>query len=347
MYLQSIAHAVPESSFTQQECWELLQISGALNHLSSRSGTLLEKILTGPAGIDRRHFATERPERLFGYDAGELNELFERAAPELAARALADALGRAGIKPGEVDALWICTCTGYLCPGVSSHVAERLGMGNPVFLQDLVGLGCGAAVPMLRAAEGFLASNPEATVACVAVEICSAAFYVENDAGVLISACLFGDGASATVWRSRGQPGDYRMGQFATLHLPEKRECLRFYNAGGKLCNRLDRSVPEVAAQAVGQLYRESGAERAEQVAAHTGGRDVLDALERELETRDLGPSREILRKYGNQSSPSVLIVLEELLEKPVPPESLWLTSFGAGFAAHSCWLERSDGGQR
>lgn len=341
MYLQSIAHAVPEHSFSQAECWELVQKSGALETLSSRSGTLVEKILCGDCGIASRHFATGEPERLFGYSASDLNQMYEKAAPDLSGRALARALERGGVSVAEIDALWVCTCTGYLCPGVSSYVAEQLGLGEQCFLQDLVGLGCGAAIPMWRAADGFLAANPGATVACVAVEVCSAAFYMVNDPGVLISACLFGDGASASIWRGRGEAGGYRIGKFNTVHLPRMRERLRFMNAGGKLCNRLDRSVPALAAEAVGRLYKEDGGSEAGAVASHTGGRDVLDALEKVMPGVDLSLSRRVLRCYGNQSSPSVAIVLEELLGQPGAPERIWLSSFGAGFSAHSCWLER------
>jgi hypothetical protein len=60
----------------------------------------------------------------------------------------------------ELDALFLCTCTGYLCPGVTSHVAEQAGMRPDVYLADLVGLGCGAAIPMMRAAHGYLSANP-------------------------------------------------------------------------------------------------------------------------------------------------------------------------------------------
>ena len=96
---------------------------------------------------------------------------------------LLDALERAGVRVNEIDALIICTCTGYLCPGLTSYVAEQLGLRPNAFLQDLVGLGCGAAIPMLRAASHVIAAQPDAVVACVAVEICSAAFYLDDDPG--------------------------------------------------------------------------------------------------------------------------------------------------------------------
>jgi predicted naringenin-chalcone synthase len=55
----------------------------------------------------------------------------------------------------------------------------------------------------------------------------------------------------------------------------------------------------------------------------------------------ELSRSRETLKRYGNTSSPSVLITLQEMLEPATPAKELWLTSFGAGFAAHSVSLKQ------
>lgn len=339
MYLQSISHAVPSAVFTQRECWELLQVSRELNRLNNRSVAILEKVLLGDSKIETRHFATEDVDRLFSLDAQALNQNFERSAPALARKALTEALVKADLPASELDALFICTCTGYLCPGLTSYVAEALGLPNQTYLQDIVGLGCGAAIPTLRGAEGFLAAHPDATAACIAVEICSSAFYLDNDPGVLISACLFGDGAAATIWSNNPETTGYRLHNFDTIHAPEHREILRFTNADGKLRNKLHRSVPDVAAPFVRQLYDRAETKPESRIAAHVGGRDVLDALEAVLPGTDLGPSWEMLRKYGNVSSPSVLFALEAILEASPAPEEVWLTSFGAGFAAHSCTL--------
>ncbi len=174
------------------------------------------------------------------------------------------------------------------------------------------------------------------------MEICSAAFYLDDDPGVLISLCLFGDGAAAAIWDgTRTSDDQFQAGAFRTLHQPAEREKIRFVNAGGKLKNKLHRSVPELAGQAVGRLFAEREAEP-DHVLAHTGGRDVVDALEGVLP--GFGPleeTRVILRDYGNCSSPCVLFALEERLRGGTPDRRLWLTSFGAGFAAHSFELWR------
>lgn len=343
MYLRSISHAVPAPFFTQAQCWEALQGAAVFNQLKSRSRSLLEKILLGQNGIEKRHFATNRIEDLFSRDAESLNQSFEAEAPKLAVAALEKALGKAGICAQELDALFICTCSGYLCPGVSSYVAERMGLCKHAYLQDIVGLGCGAAIPTLRSAQGFLKTHPEATVACVAVEICSAAFYLDDDPGVLISASLFGDAASASIWSGQGSTTQYCIDKFDTIHLPESRESLRFTNRGGKLRNQLHRSVPEIAAAAVKELQQRAQLPNDTKNASHVGGRDVLLALESALDCPRLAASWEALAQYGNTSSPSVLIAAEKTLAEKPGAEHIWLTTFGAGFAAHACRLSRKQ----
>ena len=343
MYLYALATALPPVAFTQAECWNIVQRSEARQRLNRRSVLTLQAILRHDSGIATRHFAMPDIERVFSLTPDELNDAFRVEAPRLAARALASALAQASLLARQVDALLICTCTGYLCPGVTSYVAEQLGLRTDAFLQDLVGLGCGAAIPCLRAAEAILVAQPGAVVACVAVEVCSAAFYLDDDPGVLVSACLFGDGAAATIWRGTPGPSGLRGGRFSTLHQPENRDRIRFEMRQGKLRNLLDASVPGLAAAAVETLLtgerNRAGARSIARIIAHVGGRDVLDAIEKSCPGFDLTASREVLRECGNMSSPSVLFALERALRDSSPNEKgdWWLTSFGAGFSAHGC----------
>ena len=342
MYLRALATANPTTRLTQPECWEILRNSQTARRLRSRSLQIVESVLTGEHGIDTRHFAIDPIERAFDLNPEELNREFELSAPRLGEQALSKALAEADWNPGELDALLVCTCTGYLCPGISSFLAESLALRDDVVLQDLVGHGCGAAIPTLRAASHLLAANPEARVAVVAVEICSAAFYLDDDPGVLISACLFADGAAATLWS--GEPGDgaWQATQFQSLHIPRDREFLRFENRGGFLRNRLHRSVPERAAAAVHALYPSQANPPVDAIVVHPGGRDVLAAITQRIPQHSLESSATVLRRYGNMSSPSILFALQQHLNQTDSPRHLWISSFGAGFTCFGFQLSKT-----
>jgi alkylresorcinol/alkylpyrone synthase len=349
MYLLSLATVSPKNSYTQEDCFNIFADSEAKKRLKERSASIMEKVLLRDNGIHSRRFSYPDVETIFDASPEKLNNVFEQEAPALSAQALRNAMDKAGLKAAEIDALIVCTCTGYLCPGLSSFIAEQTGLEPNCELSDLVGMGCGAAIPSLRTAYHRLQANPELKVAVVAVEICSAAFYLDDDPGVIISACLFGDGAAATIWSGTPPPfPTWEAGLFDSLHIPENRQLLRFENAGGALRNRLSRRVPEEAAAAVRCLFDHSVKVEQEISAAHilphTGGRDVLDALGGQFDGNLFSESRSVLREFGNMSSPSVLFVLDAYMkENPnALAERLWLTSFGAGFSAYGCALRRT-----
>lgn len=336
MFLESISTAVPPHRYTQPECLAAFRTTPAYAALARRSQALVKSVLGSAAsGIATRGFCLSDIAAIVSNDAQQLNEIFEREAPRLAAAALVPALEKAGLAAANLDALFICTCTGYLCPGLTSHVAEQLGLRDTAYLQDLVGLGCGAAIPMLHSAAGFLAVHPGAKIATVAVEVCSAAFYADDDPGVLVSLCLFGDGAAAAIWSDEGEPNKWQLGHFTTVHKPEQREKIRFVNAGGKLRNQLDKAVPGLAAEAVAELFAKRSADP-DRILTHSGGRDVIDALEAVL-PQALDDTRAVLREHGNMSSPSVLFALDRALAEANGDRRWWLSAFGAGFAAHAC----------
>ncbi len=349
MFLRALRSAFPGRPFSQGEVWDCLRGSVLVARLGRRERRILEAVFTGDSGIQTRYFAVPPPE-LFEMGPEELNAAFEREAPALAVQALAPALADAGLAARDLDALLVCTCTGYLCPGVSGHVAERLGMRPDAALFDLVGLGCGAAIPTMQSAKGFLAMNPEAVVATVAVEVCSAAFDLAPETGVLVSACLFGDGASAAIWAA--EPGGsrfaaWRAENFLQHHRPDQREEIRFVNREGKLRIQLARTVPAAAAEAVAKLYPKLPV-RPCTVLVHPGGKDVIDAVQEVLPGFQLDETRAAMARCGNLSAPSVMVALEDHLRNPKNNDrDIWLCAFGTGFSAYACNLRKTPAGLR
>ncbi|HTA95331.1 MAG TPA: hypothetical protein VK769_04335 [Verrucomicrobiae bacterium] len=199
MFIAGLGTATPPRRYTQREIWDAFQNSPQFLQLKPRSQSILQKVLCGENGITARHLALEKISDVFETTPDVLQARFAKHAPALAAEAAKRALKDANCKPEEMDAILISTCTGYLCPGLTSYVSEQLGLRENIFALDLVGQGCGAALPNLRTAEAILAAGRGKKVLSICVEICSAAFFLDDDPGVLISACLFADGAGACL----------------------------------------------------------------------------------------------------------------------------------------------------
>ena len=348
MFITGLQTAVPERRFTQAECWEALQ-RVERPELTPRVRAVLQGILTHDNGIDARSLALDSLDEGFDLDPDTLHRRFVKHAPRLASQAGERALRDAGLGAREIDAVVVSTCTGYLCPGLTSYVAENLGLRPDVVALDLVGQGCGAALPNLRAGEALIAANRSQHVLSICVEVCSAAFYLDSDLGVLVSACLFGDGAAAAVL-SREPRADARRVEWktgASITDPGKRDVLRFEQRGGMLRNILTLPVPRLAAEHAKRLFDDVALREEiprDDVSAwimHGGGRRVLEELQRHLalDTRDLHWSREMLRLHGNLSSPFVLFVLRAALDAKAPGGWWWMSSFGAGFSCHGALL--------
>jgi predicted naringenin-chalcone synthase len=350
VYLIGLGTAAPPRRFAQTECWTALQRAPQFPQLNPRSQALLQQVLTGDNGIAFRHLAVANLEDVFVLTPDALHDRFVRHAPALATQAAERALLRARLTTAHVDAILVSTCTGYLCPGLTSYVSERLGLRPDVLALDLVGQGCGAAVPNMRTAEALLAAKRAQNVLSICVEICSAAFYLDNDPGVLISACLFGDGAGAAVLSAQPAAHARRVEWKASRSLlsPTDRNFLRFEQRGGMLRNILARQVPELAGKHVehllAEMLRRLPVKRSDITGwiLHAGGREVLTALQTSLglNEADLRQSAAILRDFGNISSPFVLFVLEQALAQNAPGGWWWLSSFGAGFSCHAALLK-------
>jgi alkylresorcinol/alkylpyrone synthase len=349
VFIRGLGTATPPQRYTKAECLAAFERSDWFARLDTRSHLIARTVLQRDNGIEARRLALASIDDVFAIDPDTLDRRFLDHAPALAAEAGAKALAAAGLAAGDIGAVVVSTCTGYLCPGLTGHVAERLGLRGDVQAFDLVGQGCAAALPNLQLGRSLIGSGAAEHVLSVCVEVSSAAMYLDDDPGVLISACLFGDGAGAAVL-SAAPPVDGRRIEWTdstSLLDPGSRKSLMFEQRDGMLRNILTREVPTLAAEHAHRVF-ETVLDRhdlhGDDVAAwivHAGGRDVLLALERrlELDSRAFRYSAAMLREYGNLSSAFVYFVLAAALADDAPGGWWWLTSFGAGFSCHGALL--------
>ena len=350
MFVNGLGTANPPRRYTKSDCWEAFKTSEWFLKLDRRSHMIAETVLTKDNGIDSRWLALDSLNEVFRIDPDTLHSRFLTNAPALGASAGNRALQEAGLAPRDIDGLVVSTCTGYLCPGLTSYLVERLGLRNDILAFDLVGQGCAAALPNWRLADALLSAGSCRHVLSICVEVSSAAMYLDNDPGVLISACLFGDGAGAAVLSERPNAARRRLEwkSFASLINPAQRDALLFQTQGGMLRNVLTRPVPGLAADHAGQVLRqalrETGVAQTDIAAwiMHAGGRDVLIALQDQLQltSDDLRYSANMLREHGNMSSAFVYFVLQAALRDDAAPGWWWMSAFGAGFSCHGALLE-------
>jgi alkylresorcinol/alkylpyrone synthase len=152
MFLSGLGRATPPKRYTQLQCWDALEASGCLERLNARSHAILRKVLRGSNGICSRFLAFDDLSEAFALAPDTLDGRFARYAPVVASQAAGAALDDASVAAREIDAVVVSTCTGYLCPGLTSYVSDLVGLRTDILNLDLVGQGCGAAIPNMRAA---------------------------------------------------------------------------------------------------------------------------------------------------------------------------------------------------
>lgn len=277
---------------------------------------------------------------------GQANNIWIEKAQELGQQALCRAIQAAGIDRRDIDALFFTTVTGVASPSIDAMLMNRMGLSPHVRRSPLFGLGCvGGAAGIARAAD-YVRAYPDQVAALVSVEICSLTVQ-RDDLSVanLISCGLFGDGAAAVIvagsdcelpgpeiiaTRSIFYPGtekvmgwDISEQGFRIVLSPEVPEMVRKHLAGD-----------------VDALLSDQRMSRADigTWIFHTGGPKVLEATEDALGLKDgqLGVSWAALRKAGNLSSASVLVVLEDVMRqhRPQPGTHSILAAMGPGFCA-------------
>ncbi|MBI4511979.1 MAG: type III polyketide synthase [Deltaproteobacteria bacterium] len=276
------------------------------------------------------------------------------SALRLAKEALVQAIDEAGVSRPEIDAIVACCSTGFMIPSLDSYLINELGFPATTRRYPFTTLGCaGGAGGLIRAAEIACGLGDRGTVALVAVETPTLTFRPRDlSMQNVVSALLFGDGASAMVVRSSPPPGRrsvFVKGSSSFLHR-DTYDAMGFGVVPDGFKVQLSPKVPELAARdlrsLVSALLKKAGSSVDELAffALHPGGPRVLKAVEAELGlTRaQTAASWKVLREHGNMSSPTVMFVLAEILgSQPLPIGALGvMAAFGPGFAVELALLE-------
>lgn len=347
--IRGLGTATPTLYMTQKE---MLAHFIANFALSSKEKDLYERILSNST-IKGRYVGMKSRDEMFNADPEFLLSRFLKYGLSISAAAARKAMHEAGVAPKDIEGLIVNTCTGYLCPGLSSYISEELGLRKSTHVMDLMGMGCGGAVPNLECAAGMISRNGKGPILSIAVEICSATFFPSHEPELIVSNCIFGDGAAAAIVDSSGRRGKqktFKILDFESGVYPEYRDELRYRNDGGLLRNFLSMRVPVIGARTISEVTSRMlsrhglSKDDIDWWAVHPGGTLVLAQVAKKmmLDEKALRFSYDIFENYGNMSSPSVLFVLKNILEKgrPKPGQKGLILSFGAGFTAFAGLLE-------
>jgi alkylresorcinol/alkylpyrone synthase len=340
--LLSLATAVPPHVVTQDQAKLRAREAFGKKALFDRLSGVFDN-----AGIARRYIVAPQHWYMASHGWHDRNALYLEAAEKLFAQAAAAAIEKAGLDPSQIDGVVTVSTTGIATPSLEARTAKRVGFRDDVRRVPLFGLGCAGGVSGLSLASRLAAADPGTRWLMVTVETCSISIRLDSDdPAALVATALFGDGAAAAVVTS-GEHSLARITGSAEKLWPDTLGIMGWEVEDPGLAVVFDRAIPPfIEAElsgAVDSLCANLGIARGDidRLCCHPGGVKVIDAIESALQLNqgELNLEREVLRDFGNMSAPTVLFVLERLLERGLPDRTM-MTAFGPGFTCSGLLLE-------
>ena len=299
------------------------------------------------AGIARRHIVAPPDWYMSAHGWHDRNAVYLEAAEQLFIDAARAAIEKAGVTAAEIDGIVAVSTTGIATPSLDARCAARMGFRTNIRRVPVFGLGCAGGVNGLSIASRLAAANPGSLWLFVTVETCSISIRLDSDdPAAVVATALFGDGAAAAVVTS-GVHSLARITGSAEKLWPDTLRIMGWDVEDPGLAVVFDRAIPPFVeselAGALDGMCGDLGVERGDigRFCCHPGGVKVIDAIETALELNqgELNLEREVLRDYGNMSAPTVLFVLDRLLQLGLP-DKVMMTAFGPGFTCAGMMLE-------
>jgi len=277
---------------------------------------------------------------------GEANDVWIESSLELGEKALCHALVSAGVEPRDLSAIFVTSVTGIAAPSLDARLINRMGLSPNIKRIPIFGLGCVAGAAGISRAADYVRGFPDQAAALLSIELCSLTLQRDDvSMAHLISAMLFGDGAAAAV--VVGDEVDSTGPEILatkSIFYPNTERVMGWDISEKGFHIVLSPEVPDTVVKHLGkdvdEFLTEQRLSRSDIKSwiMHTGGPKVLQATATALDLteKELEASWECLRKVGNISSTSVLLVLEDVYRhrRPDPGTLSILAAMGPGFCA-------------
>lgn len=266
-------------------------------------------------------------------------QLFERFAPQLAQLTL-DRLALTEEERRSVTHVIVTSCTGLYAPGLDFEVVSHLGLNTSVERTMIGFMGCYAAINALKSAHHIVRSESDAKVLILNLELCTLHFQETHDLEQVLSFLLFADGCAASLVSAR--PEGLAIDSFLAVNIPRTSHLItwRIRDAGFdmQLSGQIPGEIGRALAESGGRVTRREDPSSIDLWAVHPGGRSILDSVEKGLglHADALSCSRDILARYGNMSSATVMFVLQQIMQRAQKGQQGCAMSFGPGLTAET-----------
>ena len=277
-------------------------------------------------------------------------ELYNIHATTLSITAIFNSL-EGYLDPHEITSLITVSCTGMSAPGLDISVMQQLQLPNSIQRSSVNFMGCYAAIHALKMADNICRADAKAKVMIVCTELCTIHFQKDCEMDSIASGLLFADGAAAVLVTGDDFSDDgVNISNFYSEVALNGQEDMAWNLSEKGFLMRLSSYIPQLLQAGISPLLQNAlkagGFTRNDitRWAIHPGGKKILENIQQELQLsrNDLQVSFDILRDYGNMSSPTILFVLKQIMmQLDGANEKIFAAAFGPGLTMETIILEK------
>mmetsp|Transcript_31124 Transcript_31124/g.47665 ORF Transcript_31124/g.47665 Transcript_31124/m.47665 type:complete len:743 (-) Transcript_31124:58-2286(-) len=328
---------------------DYIRLIKQMDDMPDETKHFIEKIIQN-SGTEYRHVGMSAdilPGHMY-YKSANLSptkrhQYWNEFIPNMAIRAAKNALESWGGDKTKISHVVFHSCTGFKAPGVELDVVDALGLVGVKRRLGINYMGCFGGFTGMSVAKSFALSDPGAIVLVICAEMCSAHITATTDRSKALGNAVFADGAAAAIV-GPGQVGDWVIRHQSTRTLSKStRSYMTWAPSDGAYDMYLDKSIGVALNSELGfafrGIFKEAGITSSHKLAwcIHPGGRKLLDTFATlgnflfGLNKKSLVHSYDVLREYGNMSSPTIFFVIKEMMEKTAKGEATKAACIGFG----------------
>jgi predicted naringenin-chalcone synthase/4-hydroxybenzoate polyprenyltransferase len=349
-YLTAIETAVPENCYSQETLTAFY-----MNSTEDETARRKIKIVAGKSGIGHRYsvigdfdkrpeeytFFNQLPSLLPEPSLSHRMEWFQKFATSLSIQAIRK-IENFEDRKKDITHLITVTCTGLSAPGLDIELIRELGLKASIHRSSVNFMGCNAAVVAMKQADFICRSTDNANVLIVCTELCTIHFQKRYNDDYILSNLLFGDGAAA-LWMSSARPDQphvMKIDDFNSFVIHNGYSDMAWKLSETGFIMNLTSYVPDLIRQNIRPMFKALNLdpESVRFWAVHPGGKKILDdfADALDLDKCKMASSYDVLKHFGNMSSPTVLFVLKDVMQnagKPLKEDLGLAAAFGPGLS--------------
>ncbi len=295
------------------------------------------------------------------------NRAYAIHAPDLAIEVVRQCLAQSHYVAQDITHLIVVSCTGFSAPGVDIQIIQQVGLSERV-ARTLIGfMGCHGALNGLKVADGICRADAQARVLMVCVELCTLHFQIEDSIESAVTNALFSDGAAAVILSAEpaihsghGLTCGLTYCGGDSVVLPDSQALMDWTIGDTGFLMGLSPQVPDrigvEISSYVDRVLEPHGLLQSDIDfwAIHPGGVQIVRQIQTSLNLSQsqLQDSYDVLRDYGNMSSPTILFILKQMLDglaqtlkqtpKLAKPQRGVAMAFGPGLTIESALFEVS-----